>query len=336
MFLINKRFINFYNNSSISYILKKKIKHGNTVFSGILNNRKHFATKTFYDILNVKKNSTKNEIKQAYRKLALQYHPDRNPQNRAESEKKFREVTEAYETLSDDKKKSMYDSQLNSGFYSNNYNNSYGSTPYNNNMNYNYQTRRMTDEEIENVFKNVFGNINLNDIFKSNFFNESTFTNKTMGNDMFTNFGTSMSYGQNGGNIKQTNIKTEIIPRGNKIIEKTTKIITYKDGNVKQEIIERELNNSSKDFEDFFDVNFFLKNNLHNVNSTMNNNMNNSMSNKTFDNMIKQYKKNKLIRFVKNYVVAILSIATRRILVNFCIHLFNKIIQTIIRMLRKR
>uniref|UniRef100_A0A8C9GLR3 J domain-containing protein n=1 Tax=Piliocolobus tephrosceles TaxID=591936 RepID=A0A8C9GLR3_9PRIM len=172
MFLINKRFINFYNNSSISYILKKKIKHGNTVFSGILNNRKHFATKTFYDILNVKKNSTKNEIKQAYRKLALQYHPDRNPQNRAESEKKFREVTEAYETLSDDKKKSMYDSQLNSGFYSNNYNNSYGSTPYNNNMNYNYQTRRMTDEEIENVFKNVFGNINLNDIFKSNFFNE--------------------------------------------------------------------------------------------------------------------------------------------------------------------
>lgn len=39
-------------------------------------------------------------------------------------------------------------------------------------MNYNFKTTRMTDEEIENVFKNVFGNMNINDIFNSNIFNE--------------------------------------------------------------------------------------------------------------------------------------------------------------------
>lgn len=68
-------------------------------------------------------------------------------------------------------KKKIYDSQLNNGFYSDNFNSNY-STSSNNNVNYNFQTRKMTDEEIENVFKNVFGTMNLNDIFKSNIFNE--------------------------------------------------------------------------------------------------------------------------------------------------------------------
>lgn len=62
----------------------------------------------YYDILEVSRNATADEIKKGYRKKALQYHPDKNPGN-AEAEKKFKEVSEAYEVLSDDKKRQIYD-----------------------------------------------------------------------------------------------------------------------------------------------------------------------------------------------------------------------------------
>lgn len=65
------------------------------------------ADKNFYDVLGVSKNSTADEIKKAYRKLALQYHPDRNKTK--EAEQKFKEVTQAYEVLSDPQKKQTYD-----------------------------------------------------------------------------------------------------------------------------------------------------------------------------------------------------------------------------------
>jgi len=61
-----------------------------------------------YEILGVDKNATKDDIKKAYRKLALQYHPDRNPDNK-DAESKFKEISNAYEILSDDTKKSNYD-----------------------------------------------------------------------------------------------------------------------------------------------------------------------------------------------------------------------------------
>jgi len=61
----------------------------------------------YYQILGVSKNSTPDEIKRAYRKLALQYHPDRNKTKEAEG--KFKEVTKAYEVLSDPQKKQVYD-----------------------------------------------------------------------------------------------------------------------------------------------------------------------------------------------------------------------------------
>src|SRR5574344_2038971 len=63
----------------------------------------------YYEILGVAKNATDEEIKKAYRKLAKKYHPDANPDNKAEAETKFKEVNEAYETLSDSQKRKMYD-----------------------------------------------------------------------------------------------------------------------------------------------------------------------------------------------------------------------------------
>ncbi len=64
--------------------------------------------KDYYEVLGVQKNATDEEIKQAYRKLALKYHPDRNRGN-PEAENKFKEATEAYEILRDPKKRASYD-----------------------------------------------------------------------------------------------------------------------------------------------------------------------------------------------------------------------------------
>jgi molecular chaperone DnaJ len=66
------------------------------------------AKRDYYEVLGVQKNAAKDDIKKAYRKLAIQYHPDKNPGNK-EAEEKFKEASEAYEILSDDQKKAAYD-----------------------------------------------------------------------------------------------------------------------------------------------------------------------------------------------------------------------------------
>jgi len=90
--------------------------------------------KDYYDILSLKKNSTKDEIKKAYRKLALKYHPDRNKESGAEE--KFKEISEAYAVLSDEQKRQRYDKYGHAGIDS-----------------------RYSQEDI-------FRNVNFNDIFR--------------------------------------------------------------------------------------------------------------------------------------------------------------------------
>lgn len=68
------------------------------------------SKRDYYEVLDVKKNAAEADIKKAYRRLAMKFHPDRNDGDKTnESEKKFKEVKEAYETLSDRDKRSRYD-----------------------------------------------------------------------------------------------------------------------------------------------------------------------------------------------------------------------------------
>ena len=66
------------------------------------------AKRDYYEVLGVSKNASKDELKKAYRKLAMQYHPDRNPGDK-QSEEKFKEAAEAYEILNSDEKRAKYD-----------------------------------------------------------------------------------------------------------------------------------------------------------------------------------------------------------------------------------
>lgn len=63
----------------------------------------------YYKLLEVDTSATNSDIKKAYRKLAMKWHPDKNPENRAAAEEKFKEISEAYEVLSDDEKRKTYD-----------------------------------------------------------------------------------------------------------------------------------------------------------------------------------------------------------------------------------
>ena len=97
------------------------------------------ATRDYYDVLGVNKSASDEELKRAYRKLAMKYHPDRNP-NKREAEERFKELNEAYAVLSDKEKRKQYDTFGQEGF-----------------------RQRFTQEDIfrgfdfEDIFSNLFG-----------------------------------------------------------------------------------------------------------------------------------------------------------------------------------
>ena len=118
----------------------------------------------YYEILNLKKNASVDDIKKSYKKMALKYHPDKN-KNSKESEKKFKEISEAYEVLMDSNKRNMYDI--------------YGTTD--NNINF---------KPPDDLFNEIFKNFNLNDIFNNNVFESNNMflhENLVNNNNIFTN-----------------------------------------------------------------------------------------------------------------------------------------------------
>jgi molecular chaperone DnaJ len=109
----------------------------------------------YYNILGVERNATPEEIKQQYRKMALKHHPDRNPNNKKESEEKFKQINQAYEILSDTKKRQQYDN--------------FGSGDGNNNF-----------EGFDFNFNNTGQGFNFDDLFKD-VFSGFTSSGKTQG-----------------------------------------------------------------------------------------------------------------------------------------------------------
>src|SRR5512136_47540 len=74
------------------------------------------ASRDYYETLGVSKNASDEEIKKAYRKLAMKYHPDRNA-NKKEAEERFKELNEAYAVLGDKEKRKQYDTYGSEGFH---------------------------------------------------------------------------------------------------------------------------------------------------------------------------------------------------------------------------
>lgn len=68
------------------------------------------AKRDYYEVLGAERGATQDELKKAYRKLAVKYHPDKNPGDKA-AEDKFKELGEAYDVLSDEQKRAAYDRQ---------------------------------------------------------------------------------------------------------------------------------------------------------------------------------------------------------------------------------
>ena len=92
----------------------------------------------YYEVLGVSKSATPEELKKAFKRLAIKYHPDKNPGNK-EAEDKFKEAAEAYEVLNDPQKRTTYDQFGHQGVNSN-----FGHTGFN-------------DVNINDIFNNIFG-----------------------------------------------------------------------------------------------------------------------------------------------------------------------------------
>src|SRR5688500_5243434 len=107
------------------------------------------AKRDYYEVLGVSKGANTHEIKKAYRKVAMQFHPDRNPGDKA-AEEKFKEAAEAYEILSDGDKKAQYDR--------------YGHAAFNGNGR-SYGGGNMNMDDIFSQFGDIFGD----DVFGSFF-----------------------------------------------------------------------------------------------------------------------------------------------------------------------
>jgi len=103
----------------------------------------------YYEVLGVGKSASPDEVKRAYRRMAIKYHPDKNPDNKKEAETKFKECAEAYEVLSDPEKRQRYDQYGHEGLRG------VGVRDYS----------HMRWQDIGSVFEDIFGFGDLGDLF---------------------------------------------------------------------------------------------------------------------------------------------------------------------------
>jgi len=143
--------------------------------------------KNYYELLDLPKNASDADIKKAYRKLALKWHPDKNPENQKEAEKRFKEISEAYEVLSDKSKRDIYDRYGKEGLTRAN-NSSGGAESYGNQHDFNFDPFSFSGfgggfnfRSPHDIFEEFFGTRNIFDLFDDA--DDHPFRNKNSSNN---------------------------------------------------------------------------------------------------------------------------------------------------------
>lgn len=197
------------------------------------------SKRSYYDVLGIEPNATEKDVKKAYRKLALKWHPDKNPDQKEEAEKKFKEISEAYEVLSDKKKREVYDRYGKSGLDRDFGFSDDDGAGHMGGAGFHFHFR--SPEEIfreffgsDDPFKNIFGgglqSGNMfehsftgfpgtsNDAFSSSFFSNDPFFSGSGG---FSHFSSTSFGGPTGGagNFRSTSTSTKIV-NGKRIVTK--------------------------------------------------------------------------------------------------------------------
>ena len=180
-----------------------------------------------YNLLGIPRSASQEDIKQAYRKLALRYHPDRNPENRVEAEKKFKDISEAYQVLSDSDKRRAYDTPEaaypQGGFAGFSRPSGRRSGP-----------EHMDLHQAEELFRHIFGGGGAFNGF--DFFMASPGTRRPLGSHP----GMSHS-GMGGGQRGQTQITEQMIMKNGRRFVRVTKVTNRADGSTSTEIHETPL-----------------------------------------------------------------------------------------------
>ena len=190
-------------------------------------------SKNYYEILEINNNATESEIKKSYRKLALKWHPDKNPNDVELATQKFNEISEAFEVLSDTQKRNQYD-------LFGNINSSSGPKQNPQDIYNNFFNDINQDTFFENILNSKMNSLNINNI------NVRTNVN--------TNFNTSFNRSFNpifnpnfNSSFTNQSISTQTFINGNKMV--TRKVVRFQDekGNIQEQVEEsiEDLNNNS-------------------------------------------------------------------------------------------
>ncbi|XP_048247072.1 dnaJ homolog subfamily B member 6-like isoform X4 [Haliotis rufescens] len=173
----------------------------------------------YYQVLGIPRSATESDIKKAYRKLALKWHPDKNPDKKDEAEKKFKEISEAYEVLSDKQKREVYNLYGKDGLS----NPSYTNEDFNDFSHAGFHFTFRSPEEVfrdffgtDDPFGNFFGFPGGSSVFSSSFFDSDPFASSGFSQFSSTSFSGPTT---GAGHFRSTSTSTKYI-NGKKIVTK--------------------------------------------------------------------------------------------------------------------